>query len=338
MHDIELHHIKVEAFSFFTPSESHYSMKKMASLAGLGTNACIQVGCDEFGRMCPKLLRQQIQSSLSKNQKPFLVNATSGTTVLGAFDPLEEISKICKEYGLWLHVDAALGGSVLLSSTHRHQMKGIEFADSMAWNPHKAMGVPLQCSAFLVRQKGLLYECFSSNANYLFQADKLFGEFDVGDKTIQCGRKPDAFKLWLTWKSKGNKGFEAVIDKLYENAKYLRNKIKQKPNFLLVVDSNDTFNVCFWYLPSKFFQNSFQNLDHNLTVQSKTGQVLHKVTAEIKAQMQSRGKTLVAYQPLGEKPNFFKICMNSTVCTREDLDFVLDEIDNIAQVLYGEMK
>jgi len=308
----------------------------MANVIGLGTSACIRIECDSFGRMKVDNLREMIKSSISQGKRPFFVNATAGTTVLGAFDPLEEIADICEEFQLWMHVDGALGGSVLISSKHRNKMKGCNRADSISWNPHKAMGVPLQCSAFLVRHKALLHECLSSQANCLFQTDKLYGEYDVGDKSIQCGRKPDAFKLWLTWKSKGTIGFEAVIDKLYENASYFRTKIKEKPNFLLVLDSPDSLNVCFWYIPPTLVVNNPHEPLSSINIKSNFGQALHKVTAEIKACMQSRGNTMVAYQPLGNKPNFFKICMNSPTCTHQDLDFVLDEIVQISQVLYGQ--
>lgn len=76
--------------------------------------------------MCPKHLESEIQRALSEGAAPFLVSATAGTTVLGAFDPLEELADICQKYGLWLHVDAAWGGGALVSKKHRHLLKGIE--------------------------------------------------------------------------------------------------------------------------------------------------------------------------------------------------------------------
>ena len=87
-----------------------------------------------------------------------MVNATCGTTVFGAFDPLEGIADICKKYGIWLHADAAWGGAVILLKEKRHLVKGLERADSITWNPHKFMGVPLQCSAFLVKRKVIKIE------------------------------------------------------------------------------------------------------------------------------------------------------------------------------------
>jgi len=80
---------------------------------------------------------------------------------------------------------------------------GVQRADSVTWNPHKLMGVILQCSALLVKHKGMLSACNNMSAEYLFQPDKHYDvRYDTGDKTIQCGRRPDAFKLWLGWKAK----------------------------------------------------------------------------------------------------------------------------------------
>ncbi len=76
-------------------------------------------------------------------------------------------------------------------------------ADSMTWNPHKLMGVLLQCSAVLLREKGWLEACNSLKADYLFQQDKHYDiNYDTGDKAIQCGRHNDIFKLWLLWRAK----------------------------------------------------------------------------------------------------------------------------------------
>nr|CAD7462806.1 unnamed protein product [Timema tahoe] len=125
----------------------HYSVKSCASVGGLGTDNCIEVPSDDRGRMIPEELERLVLERKSRGHIPFFVNATSGTTVLGAFDPLEPIADICQKYRMWLHVDAAWGGGLLLSRKYRHpRLTGIERADSVTWNPHKLMGTLLQCS------------------------------------------------------------------------------------------------------------------------------------------------------------------------------------------------
>ncbi|XP_058414133.1 cysteine sulfinic acid decarboxylase isoform X3 [Diceros bicornis minor] len=118
--------------ALFTSEECHYSIKKGAAFLGLGTDSVRVVKADERGKMIPEDLERQISLAEAEGALPFLVTATSGTTVLGAFDPLEAIADVCQRHGLWLHVDAAWGGSVLLSQTHRHLLDGIQRTCSSA--------------------------------------------------------------------------------------------------------------------------------------------------------------------------------------------------------------
>ena len=137
----------------FVSEDAHYSNMRPGICLGIGMNNVVAIKSDSSGRMCVSDLRSRIEEAVEKGRKPFLVVATAGTTVLGAFDPIEEMAEICEEFKCWLHVDAAWGGAVLISEKHRQLMKGVEKADSVTWNPHKLMGVILQCSALLVKHK-----------------------------------------------------------------------------------------------------------------------------------------------------------------------------------------
>lgn len=110
----------------FTSELAHYSTKKLAAFMGIGTDNCILVKTDELGKMDINDLEAKIEHSIFEGATPFLVTATAGTTVYGAFDPLVPISNLCKKYNLWLHVDAAWGGGALMSRKHRHLLNGIE--------------------------------------------------------------------------------------------------------------------------------------------------------------------------------------------------------------------
>ncbi|KAK7886818.1 hypothetical protein WMY93_026439 [Mugilogobius chulae] len=212
----------------FTSQESHYSIGKAAAFLGIGTKNVHLVPSDKSGKMIP----------------------STGTTVLGAFDPIEQIAAICEKYGLWLHVDACWGGAVLLSRKHKHLLQGIHRANSVAWNPHKMMMASLQCCAFVVRdQMHLLEHCYSAKASYLFQQDKFYDvSFDCGDKSIQCSRKPDAFKIWLQWKALGSSRLELRVERAFAMAQYLMQQIKVRQGFRLLMEPEFT-NVCFWYVP-----------------------------------------------------------------------------------------
>ncbi|KAG7261519.1 hypothetical protein CRUP_003358 [Coryphaenoides rupestris] len=229
----------------FTSKECHYSLAKAAAFLGIGTKNIYVVPADKRARV------------------PFMVNATAGTTVLGSFDPIDELA------------DACWGGAALV-------------ANSVAWNPHKMLMAGQQCSAFMVRDKtGLLQRCHSANAAYLFQTDKFYDiSYDTGDKSIQCGRKADAFRFWLMWKALGTGGLERRVDRALEMAKYLTEEIKKREGFRLVVE----------------------------------------VAPKVKERMLKKGSMMVSYQQHGGKANFFRMVVISPCLGTADMDFVLDEI------------
>ncbi|XP_075871654.1 glutamate decarboxylase 1-like [Nelusetta ayraudi] len=305
--------------AIFTSEHSHYSVKKSAAALGLGSDNVVTVRCDERGKMIPAELSSAILTAQEKGLVPFYVSATAGTTVYGAVDPLEAIADVCSAHSLWMHVDAAWGGGLLMSARHRMKLQGIQRACSVTWNPHKLMGVPLQCSAFLVRKRGLLKECNGSGADYLFQQDKPYDvSYDTGDKSIQCGRHVDAFKLWLMWKAKGSQGFGAQVNKCLENAEYLYDLLQRRPGFQLVFqDKPEHCNVCFWYTPP-----SVCCLPHGPDRDKR----LHQVAPQIKARMMEKGSVMIGYQPLGAKVNFFRCVLSNPATQHEDIDFLLDEI------------
>ncbi|XP_076837810.1 glutamate decarboxylase 1 [Brachyhypopomus gauderio] len=305
--------------ALFTSAHSHYSIKKSAVVLGIGSENVFLVKCGESGKMIPAELKSSIQKAKDKGLFPFYVCATAGTTVYGAFDPISDIADICDSYGLWLHVDGAWGGGLLLSKRHRTKLGGIQRASSVTWNPHKMMCVPLQCSAILVREKGLLQKCNQLNAEYLFQSDKHYDmSYDTGDKTIQCGRHVDIFKLWLMWKAKGSEGFEAQINRCLENAEYLYCKLQNRNDFQLVFQSKpEHSNVCFWYLPTHV-----RSMPHG----PERDRALHLVAPKIKAKMMESGATMIGYQPLKDKVNFFRSVFSNPATQKTDVDFLVDEI------------
>ncbi|XP_056246851.1 glutamate decarboxylase 1-like isoform X2 [Seriola aureovittata] len=310
----------------FTSEHSHYSIKKAGAALGFGTENVILLSTDERGRVIPADLEAKIIDAKQKGYVPLFVNATAGSTVYGAFDPINEIADICEKYNLWLHVDGAWGGGLLMSRKHRHKLSGVERANSVTWNPHKMMGVPLQCSAILVREKGIMAGCNSMCAGYLFQPDKQYDvTYDTGDKAIQCGRHVDIFKFWLMWKAKGTIGFEQHIDKCLDLSQYLYNKIKNREGYEMVFDGVPQHtNVCFWYIPPSL---------RGMPDGDERREKLHRVAPKIKAMMMESGTTMVGYQPQGNKVNFFRMVVSNPAATQSDIDFLIDEIERMGHDL-----
>ncbi|CAI9734944.1 glutamate decarboxylase 1-like [Octopus vulgaris] len=309
----------------FTSEQSHFSILRAASILGIGTDNLVKISCDHRGKMKVAELEEKIIAAKIGGKLPFFVNATCGTTILGAFDPVNDIADVCERHKVWLHVDGAWGGSVLMSKKHRHLLNGIERANSLTWNPHKLLGVPLQCSAFLLREKGIMQQSNEMHADYLFQKDKNYEViYDTGDKTIQCGRHNDIFKFWLMWRAKGEKGFEAHINRMFELGNYLRELIRKREGFKFVLEKGECTNVCFWYVPLRI-----REMDDDERKKSE----LHQATRCIKAMMMENGSLMVGYQPLGEHPNFFRVVISNAAVMEKDLDFLVEEIDRLGRTL-----
>ena len=263
----------------FVNNQAHYSFDTAANLLGIGADNVVNVKSDENGKMIPSELEKEINHSLQKGEKPFFVVATCATTLIAAYDPVDEIADICEKHQIWLHADGAFGGSLLLSDQHRHLMKGLERTDSFVWDPHKIMNIPLICSALLVKKKGTLkHNITDINTDYLYH--QLDDAEDLGEKSIQCGRRVDAVKLWFAWKYFGLEGYQKRIDNLIEMAKYAEEQVNKNTSLELLVP-RQSFAVCFRYKP-------VYNAD------------LNAFNLKLREALRKKGKTLVNFSHIGQ--------------------------------------
>ena len=287
------------SLSAFVSEEAHYSFEKAANVLGVGVENVIKVRADKTGCMLPDDLEQKIEASLAEGQQPFFVAATAGTTVKGAYDPCEPIAALAQQYGLWFHVDGSLGGTALLSPSHRVLLKGLEQADSFVWNAHKLMGLPLICSVFLVRKKGRLFKTNSvSGADYIFH-DEVYGSTDLGPISLQCGRRVDALKLWLSWKYYGEKGYAERVDRFFKLAEYAEQVVKREPKLELMA-ARSSVTVCFRYGCGPSQDPSEFNL-------------------KIREKLARSGKCLVNYTRLGEDV-VIRLVIAHLDLTKQDID------------------
>eukprot|EP01104_Vermistella_antarctica_P018076 TRINITY_DN6585_c0_g1_i1.p1 TRINITY_DN6585_c0_g1~~TRINITY_DN6585_c0_g1_i1.p1 ORF type:complete len:371 (+),score=73.53 TRINITY_DN6585_c0_g1_i1:158-1114(+) len=145
--------VRVE-HGLYTSCEAHYSVRKASAIVGLGRDTVRRIASDDNGRMCTDALRERMQQDKEAGVLPTIIIATAGTSVQGAFDPIRGLSAIAKEFGAWLHVDAAFGGAACLVPELRKTLfDGIELADSITWDAHKTMGVPITSSVLLVNNR-----------------------------------------------------------------------------------------------------------------------------------------------------------------------------------------
>jgi glutamate/tyrosine decarboxylase-like PLP-dependent enzyme len=237
-------------FAVFVSEEAHYSFFKAMNQLGIGTDNLFPVPADSQGRMRASELDRMILTAKDRGFTPLCCAVTAGTTVLGAFDPIDEIADVCEKHNLWMHVDAAWGGGSLMSTKHRHLLKGIERADSVTWDTHKMLGTGLVSSFILTPHLGtLLASQRGGGNNYLFH-DGQENTLDLGPASLQCGRRVDALKVWLAWRAMGDQGWEALVDTLFARAKWMSEEIKARPNLQLLYEP-ESLNVCFRYRPKR---------------------------------------------------------------------------------------
>lgn len=228
----------------YTSKESHYSIPKNAAFSGIGRDQVRYIDTDIQGRIDLDHLSQAIGEDLANGLTPAMINLTAGTTVLGAFDPIEPVIALARKHNIWVHVDGAYCGSVLFSARYRHLIKGIEQVDSFSFNAHKMLGTPLSCSIIVTKDKRHLHESFSNNASYLYQTDH--DEFNLGKMSLQCGRRNDALKFWTLWKSVGTRGLEKIVDHQFDLAEVARDHIRSNKDYTLY-SYEDSISVCFNY-------------------------------------------------------------------------------------------
>ena len=239
----------------FISDQAHYSFKKAFHIMGLGEENLIKVKSDELGKMIPEDLNNKIEEVKKQGKTPFFIGATAGTTVYGAFDPIKELKEIADQHNCWFHIDGAWGGSILLSS-QADLLKGCHLADSFTWDAHKMLNVPIICSFFLTKHEGILKELNSGGGSKYIFHNYSNKKYDTGPHSLQCGRKVDSLKLYLTFLEYGEEGIKKNLDHLYNEAQKLSKLIEESDDFELIL-SPESMNVCFRYIDTKQDLNDF---------------------------------------------------------------------------------
>lgn len=207
-----------ETLRVYCSSHTHSSIDKGVKIAGLGQNNLVKIAVDETFAMKPDALEAAIKSDIEAGLKPCCVIASLGTTSSTAIDPLEAIGKICAKYKVWLHVDAAYAGTAMILPELRWIGKGMEYADSFVFNPHKWMFTNFDCSAYFVKDKDTLLHTFSIMPEYLkTQVDDHVNNYR--DWGIALGRRFRALKLWFVMR---NYGVEGIKQRLRDHLNYAK--------------------------------------------------------------------------------------------------------------------
>ncbi|MCG6657779.1 aspartate aminotransferase family protein [Halomonas campisalis] len=286
---------------------SHFSLQKSAAILGLGYQAVMPVACDAHYRMDPAALKARLEECLAMDLIPIAVVATAGTTDFGSIDPLEEIAALCREHGIWLHVDAAYGGGLLCSRRYRHRLAGIEHADSVTIDYHKTFFQPVSCSAFLVRRRSDLRHV-THHADYLnplCQAEA--GTPDQVNKSLQTTKRFDALKLWLTLRIMGAEALGEMFERVIDLAGEAHAELARHPEIELLL-APPMSTLVFRYRPAGLGDTELDALN-----------------AYVRAALSRHGEAVIAATRVGGR-RYLKFTLLNPDTRLEDLTAIVERI------------
>ncbi len=256
------------ALTLYCSQEAHSSVDKAGLVLGVGMKGIRRIASDDAFRMRPDLLENAIRSDIDEGRHPFAVVATVGTTSATAVDPVEEIGRICRRYGIWLHVDAAYAGSAAIAPECRWALEGCDQADSLVTNPHKWLFTPIDCSVLFTRRPETFRDAFSLVPEYL-RTDAQ-GVVDLMDYSFQLGRRFRALKLWFVLRYFGTEGIASRIREHIRMAREFASQVDSHPRMERLAPV--TFSVvCFRVRP--------EGIQDEVELERVNAAVLEKVNA-----------------------------------------------------------
>ena len=217
----------------YASDQGHSSIQKAALLAGFGRDNLRLLPTDDRHALSVPALREAVSRDVALGRRPCAIVAASGTTGTTAFDPVAEIAAVAEEYGMWLHVDAAMAGTAMILPEMRPLWDGVERADSLVWNPHKWMGVGFDFSAYHCRDPQHLIRVMGTNPSYLRTAHD--GEVtNYRDWHIPLGRRFRALKLWFYLLDVGVEGIQARLRRDLASAAWLAKEVASTEGWQLM--------------------------------------------------------------------------------------------------------
>ncbi len=231
--------------------EAHYSVSRAAGILGIGENQLVRLPINQAGQIDITKVPQALEAAEQRGLKVFCMVASAGTTSMGAFDDIDQLADIAGTKDIWLHIDGAHGGSLLVSDELRHKLKGIQKADSLTWDAHKMLFVPSPCSLLFYRNKEKSYAAFKQVASYVFEKEpNIYTEFDSAEKNFECTKRPMIMNLWVLWALHGRALFSNKVDHLCKLARHACRILEKEPDFQ-VLHQPESNILCFRYLPKE---------------------------------------------------------------------------------------
>ena len=293
---------------FYVSSERHHSFLKAARLCGLGTAAVRHISVNEKLQIDVGQLAAAIANDRQAGLAPFLIVATAGTTNAGIIDPIPGLGQLARQHNLWFHADAAWAGAVVLLPELRHLLDGIESADSITFDAHKWLSVPMGAGLFLTRHHGILRKTFRTPNEYMPREAAGMDVIDWYDHSMQWSRRFIGLKVFLSLLVAGWQGYAEAIRHMVAMGNRLREKLAQRRWRIL----NDT------PLPVVCFSDAA-----NPEGGSGSAERLQKI---VQAVLES-GEAWISTTVLGGAQPAIRACITCFRTGPEDVDRLVDALD-----------
>jgi aromatic-L-amino-acid/L-tryptophan decarboxylase len=289
--------------SIYVTSESHHSFVKICRMIGLGIDVLQEVPTTTAFTMDVEALRERIRTDVKGGRRPFLIVGTAGTTGGGVVDPLDSLADVAADVGIWFHVDAAWGGAAVLIARLRHVLAGIERADSVTWDAHKWLSVPMGAGMFFCRHEQAVRRAFDVATSYMpWHADD--APVDPYLCTVQWSRRAIGLKLFMTLAACGGDRFAELIDRQVRMGDLLRTKLRDAG--WAVVNETALPLIC---------------ATHDDIRRGRC------TTTEIVRATVARGKVWISEVNLGGKERVIRACITSFRTMEEDIDTLVGELE-----------
>jgi len=307
----------------YCSNETHTWIQKAADLGGLGTTSIRWVATDRQVRMDVRALRHQIEEDAAAGDLPFLVVGTAGSVSTGAVDPLPEIASLCREHGLWFHVDGAYGGFAAAVPQAPEDLHALGEADSVAVDPHKWLYAPLEAGCALVRDPEMLRAAFAYHPPYYHFQESATNYFDYGPQNSRGFR---ALKVWLALRHVGASGYRKMIADDIRLSQEMAEAISRHADLQLVTQNLSI--TTFRYVPS-----DLRTRLHEEQVES----YLDALNRDLLDRLQRGGETFVSNAVVDGR-YLLRACIVNFHTAQADVEAVPEIVAQIGQRVDSELR
>ena len=292
--------------------QAHYCIDRAARILGMGDDGIIKIPVDAQYRMQTDSLEKHYQEAKAKGIQVIAVVSSSCSTSTGSYDNLNIIADFCKKYELWLHVDGAHGGAVVVSQKYRHLVNGIERADSITIDFHKMLMTPTLNTALMFKNSANSYKTFQQNAEYLWETTQSEEWFNSGKRTFECTKLMLSTKIYAIIKMHGVEIFEQNVNHLYDKSRTFAVMIQEHVNFELALIPQANI-VNFRYVNGEEI-------------------ILNKLNTQIRQQLLENGDFYIV-QTIIQNKRYLRITVMNPLTTNEHFNKLLQEIERIGKTL-----